>query len=184
MNFIYKTTVAMLVTAAATSTHAQSPASPARLDEVAERGSHVMPFDLDKTVHIFDKTAHGGIQQVIAKNAADSGQIALIRQHLSDLSERFKQGDFSRQRRIHGDSMPGLSDLAGAYRKVNFSYRDLPNGAEIEFAANEPALIDAIHRYFDAQLSDHARHAVSGHHHQNGPHKQQQPMPKSVDNKE
>lgn len=24
-----------------------------RLDEIAERGSHVMPFDLEKTTHIF-----------------------------------------------------------------------------------------------------------------------------------
>jgi hypothetical protein len=164
MNAFYKTALTLLITAASTANYAQSPASPARLDEVAERGSHVMPFHLDKTLHVFNKTEHGGIQQVITKNAGDNEQITLIRRHLSDLSERFKQGDFSQQRRIHGDSMPGVSELAGAYRNVNFAYRELPNGAEIEFTANEPALIDAIHRYFDAQLSDHARHAVHHHH--------------------
>jgi hypothetical protein len=165
MNAFYKTSLALLLTAASTANYAQSPASPARLDEVEKRGRHVMPFHLDKTLHVFNKTEHGGIQQVIAKNAGDSEQIALIRQHLSDISERFNQGDFAKQKRIHGDNMPGISELAEAYRNVNFAYRELPNGAEIEFAAQEPALINAIHRYFDAQLSDHARHAV---HHHNG----------------
>lgn len=33
--------------------HAVEKADEQRLDEVAERGSHVMPFDLEKTTHIF-----------------------------------------------------------------------------------------------------------------------------------
>lgn len=142
--------------------HAQQAAVPDRLAEVAERGRHVMPFDLEKTLHIFRKTEHGGLQQVVAKDATDSEQIALIRQHLAEISARFKLGDFSRQRQIHGDQMPGLAELAGARNAVNYAYRELPNGAEIEYTAEDSALVGAIHRYFNAQLSDHARHAVSG----------------------
>ncbi len=144
---------------------AQPPADSARLDDVAERGRHVMPFDLETTLHIFDKTEHGGIQQVVAKDAGDNEQIGLIRQHLSELVKRFKQGDFSRQRRIHGDDMPGIAELAESYQRIRFVYKDLPNGAEIEYAAEDPGLIDAVHRYFSAQLKDHARHAVSGAQH-------------------
>lgn len=162
MNCMHKTGLALLIATSVSIVYAQSPASPARLDEVAERGSHVMPFHLEKTQHVFNKTEHGGIQQVIAKDAGDSEQIALIRQHLADISERFKQGDFSKQRRIHGDDMPGLAELSSQYRSVRFDYRELPNGAEIEYSAEQPALVDAIHRYFNAQLSDHARHAVAG----------------------
>jgi hypothetical protein len=135
-------------------------ASSARLDEVAERGRHVMPFHLEKTLHVFDKTTHGGIQQVIAKDPGDIEQIALIRKHLRDISQGFRQGDFSRQRRIHGDDMPGLPELASGYARVHFEYRDLPNGAEIEYTAEDSSLVDAIHRFFNAQLADHARHAV------------------------
>lgn len=164
MNFIQQTALALLITASATTAYAQTPASPKRLDEVAERGSHVMPFHLDKTQHVFNKTEHGGIQQVVAKDAGDSEQIGLIRRHLADISERFKQGDFSKQRQIHGDDMPGLAELAASHGAVRFDYRELPNGAEIEYSAEEPALVDAIHRYFNAQLSDHARHAVGSHH--------------------
>lgn len=147
---------------AATTAHAQPPANSERLDAVVERGRQVMPFNLEKTLHVFDKTAHGGVQQVIVNNAVDAEQIALIRRHLQEISQGFQKGDFSRQRRIHGDDMPGLAELEAGYAKARFAYRELPNGAEIEYSAEDSSLVDAIHRYFNAQLSDHARHAVGG----------------------
>lgn len=163
MKFMHKTAWALLLSAATVSVQAQVPASSQRLDEVAERGKHVMPFHLEKTQHVFNKTEHGGLQQVIVKDASDGKQINLIRQHLAQIRERFKKGDFSRQRQIHGDNMPGLAELSSHYQQVKFDYRELPNGAEIEYSADDSSLVDAIHRYFDAQLSDHARHAVGGH---------------------
>lgn len=42
--------------------YAAETADERRLDEIAERGSHVMPFDLEKTTHIFTQTADGWIQ--------------------------------------------------------------------------------------------------------------------------
>ena len=144
--------------------NAAPPADPARLDEVAERGSHVMPFDLEKTLHIFDKTDTGGLQQVIANNASDSEQISLIRQHLADIAAHFAKGDFSGPKTIHGDDMPGVKLLSANASKVQFVYQDLPNGGQITYRSEDPELIGAIHRYFDAQLRDHARHAVSGEH--------------------
>ena len=193
MNFLKKSVLAVMVAVTvSTAVNAQTPANPARLDEVAERGSHVMPFNLDKTQHIFNKTEHGGVQQVIAKQAADSEQIGLIRQHLLDISERFKQGDFSRQKSIHGDSMPGLLELSANYRSIRFDYRPLPNGAEIEYSAEDTGLVDAIHRFFNAQLSDHARHASDGQpmkcehqtHHQHSQHKKHHPMNMPAESKE
>lgn len=193
MNFMHRTVLAVIVTvAASTAAYAQTPASPARLDEVAERGRHVMPFHLEKTQHIFNKTEHGGIQQVIAKNADDSEQIALIRQHLADISEHFRKGDFSKQRRIHGDDMPGLLDLIGNYPDIRFDYRELPNGAEIEYSTEQSVLVDVIHRYFNAQLSDHARHATDGQpmkcehktHHRHGKHQKHHPMNMPAESKE
>ncbi len=57
--------IALLVT---THGHAVEKASEQRLDEVAQRGSHVMPFNLEQTTHIFSKTEKGGLQQVIVKD--------------------------------------------------------------------------------------------------------------------
>lgn len=150
-----------------------APASQERLDAVAERGRHVMPFHLEKTRHVFDKTNYGGIQQVVAKDAADAEQIGLIRRHLAELVQRFRQGDFSRQRRIHGDDMPGVAEMAADYKRIGFAYRELADGAEIEYSAEDPGLIDAIHRYFNAQLRDHARHAVGGQRCEHQPQRQQ-----------
>lgn len=169
---MHKTSVILLLALASTHANALQPADNTRLDEVVERGVKVMPFNLDKTLHVFNKTESGGIQQVIAKDPADSEQIALIRRHLSDLAAHFAAGDFSGPKRIHGNDMPGVEELGSGYKKIRFDYRDLPNGAEIVYLSQKPALIAAVHRYFDAQLSDHARHAVPGghamHHPKNG----------------
>ncbi len=162
----------LLVLFAVIPVHAADPADEKRLDEVTERGMHIMPFDLEKTTHVFSKTANGGIQQVIAKDKSDSEQIQLIRDHLSEISEEFRQGDFSNPAHIHGEDMPGLVELKTADPgQITIEYIELPNGAQINYATKSPQFIKAIHQWFDAQLSDHARHAVPGHPHQHMHHK-------------
>ncbi|MER0203112.1 MAG: hypothetical protein DU480_04480 [Nitrosomonas sp.] len=91
--------------------HAAGKASEQRLDEVAGRASHVMPFDLEKITHIFSKTDTGGILQIITKNESDSGQISLIRVHLSGITREFQQGDYSNPEKIHVAGIPGLAEL-------------------------------------------------------------------------
>ena len=144
-------------------------ANDARLDEVAARGIHVMPFDLEKTLHIFNKVEKGGVQQVIVKDKNDAQQIALIREHLSKIAREFNQRDFSNPVKIHGDKMAGLEALRSAEKgALSIIYKELPDGAQIDYTSEKADLVTAIHQFFDAQLSDHARHAVSGHslHHQ------------------
>ena len=144
--------------------HAVEKANEQRLDEVVQHGSKVMPFDLEQTTHVFSKTTNGGIQQVLVKDAANVEQIKLIREHLTKISHEFQQGDFSNPAKIHGYTMPGLDELRKAKpNQIEIVYKELPNGAEINYSSDIPELIKAIHQWFDAQLSDHARHAVSGH---------------------
>lgn len=144
--------------------HAEEKASEQRLDEVAQRGSHVMPFNLEQTTHVFSKTEKGGLQQVITKDISIIKQIKLIREHLSKISQEFIRGDFSDPAKIHGEGMPGLSELRAAQPgQIKIVYKELPNGAEINYSTDDANLIEAIHKWFDAQLSDHARHAIPGH---------------------
>lgn len=146
------------------SAYALEKASEERLDEVARRGVFVMPFDLDLTVHVFSKKVTGGLQQVVVKDPADAEQIILIREHLIKIVDEFRQRDFSDPANIHGDNMPGLKELHQAKpSELSIVYNDLPKGAEVMYSSDKSALIKAIHQWFDAQLSDHARHAVSGH---------------------
>ncbi len=159
-------TLAAILIASLTSISPQAveKASEKRLDEVAERGSHVMPFDLEKTTHVFSKTEQGGLQQVIVKDPKNSEQIKLIRQHLAKISAEFKKGDFSNPAKIHGKDMPGLKVLRNTKpEQISITYKELPNGAEINYVGKEAKVIEAIQQFFEAQLSDHARHAVSGH---------------------
>lgn len=146
-------------------------AGPGRQAEVARLGADVMPFSLAATTHVFTKTRDGGTQQVVAKNAADAEQIRLVREHLRELATRFEQGDFSGPSHIHGATMPGLAQLEAAKPgQVLVSYKDLRRGALLTFRSADPALVSAVHAWFDAQLSDHGPDAVAGHshHHANG----------------
>jgi hypothetical protein len=132
-------------------------ASEVRQEEVEKRGAQVMPFSLKRTVHIFAKTKNGGIQQVVVKDQSDARQIVLIGEHLSKISKEFAQGNFSAPASIHGRDMPGLAELEKATPgQLRITYKELPNGAQIEYSSDNASLIDAIHRWFDAQLADHA----------------------------
>jgi len=81
-----------------------------RQSEVARRGAEVMPFSLVKTQHQFTKTESGGIQRLISRDPQNQEEIRLIRQHLEQMAENFKRGDYSGPEAIHGPDMPGLAD--------------------------------------------------------------------------
>jgi len=138
-----------------------------RQAEVAKRGADVMPFSLKATTHIFTKTADGGIQRVVAKSAADTEQIKLVREHLRDIRAQFRKGEFSGPTHIHGAEMPGLAELKAAKPgQIAIDYKDVDAGAELSYRTADARLVLALHRWFDAQLSDHGADAMAGHHHQ------------------
>ncbi|MGI3222672.1 aspartate carbamoyltransferase [Streptomyces sp. GTA36] len=134
-----------------------------RQETVAERGQSVMPFDLEQTTHRFTPTKTGGVQGVVADRPDDAQQIGLIRTHLQKEATAFSQGDFGDPAQIHGDSMPGLKGLQEGYERIEVRYRERPEGATLTYTTDEPALVDALHDWFKAQLSDHGDHAESGH---------------------
>lgn len=130
------------------------------VQEHVHRMAHsVMPFDMEKTLHIFKMTESGGVQQVIAQDAGAGDQIALIQEHLEREAERFQNGDYSDPATLHGADMPGLQDLRLGASDIEVSYRALPMGAEITFETTDLHLITAIHRWFGAQLSEHGADA-------------------------
>jgi hypothetical protein len=141
-----------------------------RQAEVARRGPDVMPFDLKATTHIFTKTERGGIQRVVAKDVSNAVQTRLVREHLREIQQQFTKGDFSGPAHIHGADMPGLAELkAAAPGAVSVSIADVPGGAQLTYTTRDAGLVAALHRWFDAQLSDHGADAMRGHqHHQGG----------------
>jgi hypothetical protein len=130
-------------------------ASPERRAEVAQRGAQVMPFDLTKTHHVFEDTEDGGVQTVTANEVTDTLQVRLIREHLTLEASRFAHGGFDDPMAIHGMTMPGLAELKSGASRISVAYSELPAGAVIRYKASDPALVAALHRWFDAQRMDH-----------------------------
>jgi hypothetical protein len=140
-------------------------ADPERIAGVAKRGADVMPFDLQRTLHVFTQTSDGGVQRVVSRCRGDATQAQLVRQHLQELRGQFLRGDFSGPEHIHGAGMPGLATLkAAAPGSIAISYSEIPDGAELTYRTQDPALVGALHQWFTAQVSDHGPDAAVGHH--------------------
>lgn len=122
---------------------------------VASNGAQVMPFDLEKTTHVFTDTDTGGREVVTANDPADTQQIELIRSHLKEIVSQFSVGDFSGPTATHGDAMPGLAQLKAGYGRVQFIYEELPDGAAITYKTSDPVMVSVLHTWFAAQRSDH-----------------------------
>ncbi|MDP9350684.1 MAG: aspartate carbamoyltransferase [Chloroflexota bacterium] len=129
-----------------------------RQRDVAQRGSRVMPFDLERTTHTFTNLPTGG-REVVVSDDGDAKQIRLIRSHLREESRRFAVGEFADPAAIHGDGMPGLAALRAGADRIEFRYEEVPNGAAIEYRTAEPSMVSALHEWFAAQRSDHGKHA-------------------------
>jgi hypothetical protein len=132
-----------------------------RRAEVAERGAEVMPFDLDATTHRFEPVDDGLVETVVADDPGDVEQVGLVRQHLAEEAERFADGDLDDPAAIHGEEMPGLDEIAaGAVAgRIVVDYRPVEGGGRITYSTDRPALVDALHHWGEAQVSDHGDHA-------------------------
>lgn len=130
-----------------------------RQAQVRARGQHVMPFRLDRTTHVFDKTATGGVESVVAKTADDRDQIPLIRRHLRREQQLFSRGDFQDPMAIHGMAMPGIDVLRRSASKLRVGYHELARGAQLLYVTSDARVRRALHDWFDAQLMDHGTDA-------------------------
>jgi len=130
-----------------------------RQEEVAEAGAEVMPFSLDGTTHIFTDTQSGGRQDVIADDPTDEISIEAIRGHLAEEVAKFQIGDFSDPEAIHGSAMPGLAALKAGFDQIEVELLETATGAAITYTTQDPEMVSVIHVWFEAQTSDHGRHA-------------------------
>ncbi len=125
----------------------------------AHLGAPVMPFDLARSVHAFTPTLDGGTQDVKSRDG-DAGQIALIRDHLRKEALAFASGDYAEPAAGHGQGMPGLAELQADASRVRVLFEETRNGARMRFSTQDPALVAALHRWFEAQVRDHGADAV------------------------
>lgn len=129
--------------------------SPDRQAAIAERGEHVMPFDLATTTHRFEPTATGLVETVLADDPGDTEQVTLVREHLRHEADRFRAGDYGDPATIHGEDMPGLTELEAGAADIAIADEPVDAGARLTFTTADPALVDALHRWARAQTTDH-----------------------------
>ncbi|CAA9891034.1 conserved exported hypothetical protein [Candidatus Methylobacter favarea] len=159
----YLLVVAGLLLFAAAALALEKP-GPERFDEVRYRRQQVVPFAVDQSLQTFTKTVHGGVQHVVVKSPGNTAQIKLIQAHLQKLAEDFRKGDFSETERIHGADMPGLVQLKlAAADDIKFEYEALPDGAQIHYSTEYPQYVQALHEWFDAQISDEGNDVIPEH---------------------
>jgi hypothetical protein len=122
-------------------------------------GSNVMPFDVERSTHLFRRLKNGGVQLVVTDDPSDLEQVNLIRSHLRKERRRFSRGDFGDPETIHGHHMPGLAELKRGYRRITVAYRPRTGGAALRYRTRSRRLVSALHKWFEAQVHDHAPHA-------------------------
>lgn len=85
---------------------------------------------------------------------------------MSPSSDDHALRDWSRVTHVHGQDMQRLSELKAAQPgQIVMAYGDVQGGAELAFTTTDGQLLNAIHKWFDAQLSGHGKDATSGHAH-------------------
>jgi hypothetical protein len=118
------------------------------------------PFDPRKTKQIFQLLLNGGLQTVIIINPADEEQIALIQTRLKEQAERFQKGDFSDSLIIPGTEMPGVAEMQLGVKQITIRYDPLSDGGQISYSSANPELVNSIHRWLMAQLSEQSKNAA------------------------
>lgn len=132
---------------------------------VVARGADVMPFDLDKTTHTFERVNDGGCRRLPLTILLMPNRLPSFARILQEETVRFRQGDVSDPAQIHGEDMPGLADLRTGAARIQVEYHELPTGARITYRTDDQTIIHALHQWFDAQLTDHGDHAQPGMQH-------------------
>jgi len=102
-----------------------------RQEAVVEPGA--VPFDLEKTTHVFEATGSRSVAKVKSDDDADAEQSSL-RRGSSGRKRASSGGNLSDLVAIHGEEMPGLKELEAGAERTDFRYAELPNGVRIEYA--------------------------------------------------
>jgi hypothetical protein len=98
-------------------------------------------------------------RQLREEHLVDRADSRLRRRGLRTEADKFTKGDLGDPTAIHGDQMPVVEKLAQAADRITVTYAELPDGATLTYDTTDRELVAALHAWFDAQVSDHGRHA-------------------------
>ncbi|HEX6645000.1 MAG TPA: hypothetical protein VF037_09990 [Gemmatimonadales bacterium] len=121
---------------------------------VQERGKQAMGVDQYTSAHRFDPLPDGG-RIVLVRDAADTAGVRTIREHMQEIREAFRKGDFTIPGFVHDRDVPGTRVLAAKRSELRIVYRPVAGGGELQLATRDPEVVKAIHEFLAFQRMDH-----------------------------
>ena len=132
----------------------EMPSNDSAFQDMQKRGHVAMGVDQNMSQHKFDVTADGGRIE-LQRKTADSADVAEIRAHIKRIQHAFAAGDFSTPAFVHMRTMPGTAVMAAKKNVIEYTYSDLPLGAELRMSTRDPAAKAAITQFMTSQRTDH-----------------------------
>jgi hypothetical protein len=120
-----------------------------------ERGERAMGFSQTATVHHFLLQSDGGVIQVEVKDASDTSNRDIIRQHLSHIARAFAAGDFDTPALVHARVPPGTDAMRRLKSEITYAYEETGAGARIRISTNNAEALAAVHAFLRFQIEDH-----------------------------
>ena len=119
------------------------------------RGQAVMGVDQYTSAHVFENLSDGGRIVLDRDDGADTAGIAAIRQHMRDVADAFRAGDFAKPFQVHAGEVPGTSVMTARRATITYAAIDRPRGAEVRIRTTDSAAVAAIHAFLAFQRSAH-----------------------------
>jgi hypothetical protein len=123
--------------------------------DMLARGTQAMGFDQERTAHHFRLYRDGGAVEVSVKDANDHHNLHAVRQHLQDIAELFKAGDFSKPALTHAQTVPGTSEMIRLKDRITYRYEQTDTGGRVRLITQDAGALAAIHTFLRFQIDDH-----------------------------
>lgn len=143
------------------SMHAKHHATDSAFAALQARGLRAMGVDQYTSTHRFDALPDGGRIE-LQRNVDDKEGVEIIREHLKEIAELFRHGDFSTPFFVHDGEVPGTRVMAEKKDAIEYTFKPLPRGGELRLRTADPEAIAAIHAFMEFQRMDHR---AEGKHH-------------------
>lgn len=135
--------------------HKEHMSSSAHHQDVEKHGDQAMGFPHDETTHHFRILSRGGAIEITANGASDQTNTAAIRGHLSQISDLFSKGDFSKPMFIHDGIPPGVTTMKLLKDKIRYHYEEISSGARVSIESDDQLAVAAIHDFLRFQIAEH-----------------------------
>lgn len=109
-------------------------------------------YDPAATTMSLVHSGNGSVERLVANDTADAAQIGRVRAAMRQLADNVTAGDYPTPVGARSDA-PGLARLQSASPgEVRAQYFDVRGGAEVRYAADDAAVVAALHAWLDARL--------------------------------